>query len=305
MSNRYRTATWAIQTALGGLALLCTITGLSCSNASPGTDGDHTNDNAKAAEPKTSLSPKDHFEELIKTEVPEFHRSMPSSIISKGSVEYDVLATDSVVTPFSAHFTVTGKFFVTRFFPAAVDFLIFDHDGVVTIRFRVDFSFQEGKWVRKTISGTVSSFALRYTGGPAGGIGPVKTEKLIELQDDHVDHRHDFTSSNYDRITSTINKWYGERSQDRALSPGPPNTNKPTKTGTSKKKTTKGNPTTKSNIAEKLKSMDQNKDGFIDRSEATGRQLREKFTALDKNGDGRLSSQEIKKAFGKRKRRKK
>ena len=56
MSNRHRTATWAIRTALGGLALFCTITGLSCSNASPGTDGDHANDNGKAAEPKNSLS---------------------------------------------------------------------------------------------------------------------------------------------------------------------------------------------------------------------------------------------------------
>ena len=63
--------------------------------------------------------------------------------------------------------------------------------------------------------------------------------------------------------------------------------------------------TTAAIVVEKLREMDQDRDGFIDRSEATGPLVREKFTALDKNGDGRLSRQELKQALVKLKRRKK
>ena len=84
--------------------------------------------------------------------------------------------------------------------------------------------------------------------------------------------------------------------------PDSPVTTKPTRTRPAK--TGKENRATKASVAEKLKEMDRNRDGFIDRSEATGPLLREKFNVLDKNGDGRLSRQELKQSFAKRKRRK-
>ena len=67
----------------------------------------------------------------------------------------------------------------------------------------------------------------------------------------------------------------------------------------------KDNPTPQTSVTDKLKKMDKNRDGFIDRSEATGPLIREKFTNLDKNGDGRLSRQELKQSLVKLKRRKK
>jgi len=86
---------------------------------------------------------------------------------------------------------------------------------------------------------------------------------------------------------------------DRPVSPAKPVTShRPAKTG-------KENPALQTGVAGKFEEIDQNRDGFIDRSEATGGLIREKFTTLDKNGDGRLSRQELKRALVKRKRRKK
>lgn len=225
------------------------------------------------------LTPAEQFKGLIPEQIKTLGDQTPKLKLS-AEYEFDVLKTDSVISPWKAYFVVSGQYPVDELLGEWVP-----HHGTVFLEFRADFAWQENQWVRKGIELKVVSLDVTPE-EPFGDdtFGQTNQERFDLRKKEEIGKVEQVEE--YASISNLLRLHYGGVSMVDLIveaSQGSASESQPNQS-----------PATLEEIVEKLREMDQDDDGQISRAEATGR-IKEIFKRIDRDDDGKLSRSELQK----------